>query len=111
MLEHGHEGVHQIESHFVNFVGWSATTGQVSPWIYKELSQTYLLDKTMRDRLAALNPLASLKMAQRMIEANERDYWASDEDTLAALHEAGEALEDKFEGVTEQVAASVSATA
>ena len=111
MLEHGHEGVHQIEAHFVNFVGWSATTGQVAPWVYKELSQTYLLDKEMRDRLAALNPLASLKMAQRMIEASERDYWTSDDETMAALHEAGEALEDIFEGVDTSMTEKLVATA
>ena len=27
MLEHGHEGVHQIEHHISNTMGWSATTG------------------------------------------------------------------------------------
>ena len=31
ILEHGFEGVRQIESHVTNTMGWSATTGQVSP--------------------------------------------------------------------------------
>ena len=38
MLEHGYEGVRQIETHMTNTMGWSATTGQVQPWIYKQLS-------------------------------------------------------------------------
>ncbi|MFK7912754.1 MAG: magnesium chelatase subunit H, partial [Pseudomonadales bacterium] len=99
MLEHGYEGVHQIEAHFTNMLGWSATTSQVDPWIYSELSKTYLLDTAMRNRLAALNPLASVKMAQRMLEANERNYWSPDADTLEALRQAGDALEDQLEGV------------
>ena len=107
MLEHGFEGVHQIESHFTNCVGWSATTGQVDPWIYNELSRTYLLDPVMRERLAALNPLASVKMAQRMLEAHERDYWSADPETLAALQDAEDALEDRFEGVVEGASVGV----
>ncbi|MEM1435113.1 MAG: magnesium chelatase subunit H [Pseudomonadota bacterium] len=101
MLEHGYEGVHQIESHFTNFVGWSATTGQVDPWIYRELSRTYILDPVMRERLASLNPLASVKMVQRMLEAHERDYWSADPETLSALQDAEDALEDRYEGVVE----------
>ena len=58
MLKHGYEGVRQIETHVTNTMGWSATTGQVEPWVYQRLTQTYVLDKEMRDRLAALNPAA-----------------------------------------------------
>ena len=56
MLKHGHEGVHQIEAQLKNTVGWSATTGQVEPWVYQRLSETFVLDDEMRRRLAALNP-------------------------------------------------------
>lgn len=31
LLAHGHEGVHHIEAHVTNTMGWSATTGQVAP--------------------------------------------------------------------------------
>ncbi len=99
MLQHGYEGVRQIESHITNTMGWSATTGQVQPWVYKQLTETFLLDPEMRDRLAKLNPTASLKVASRLIEASERQYWTPDADTLAALHAANDELEDRQEGV------------
>ena len=35
MLKHGYEGVRQIEVHLTNTMGWSATTGQVQPWVYR----------------------------------------------------------------------------
>ena len=41
MLKHGYEGVRQIETHVTNTMGWSATTGQVEPWVYQRLTQTY----------------------------------------------------------------------
>ncbi|KAA5804024.1 magnesium chelatase subunit H [Alkalicaulis satelles] len=99
MLRHGHEGVRNIEAHVTNTMGWSATTGQVDPWVYQKITETYVLDEAMRERLAALNPKASARLSERLIEAHERAYWRPDPETLAALQRAGEALEDRLEGV------------
>ena len=99
MLKHGFEGVRHIESHVTTTMGWSATTGQVAPWIYQRISETYLLDPAMRERLAALNPKASARVAGRLIEASERNYWAPDAETLAALQAASDEIEDRLEGV------------
>ena len=101
MLEHGYEGVRQIEAHVTNTMGWSATTGQVQPWVYKQLSETFMLDPAMRDRLAKLNPTASARVANRLIEASERNYWQPNAETLQALRQASEELEDRLEGVYE----------
>jgi len=101
LLQHGYEGVRQIEASVTNTMGWSATTGQVQDWVYQRLTETFVLDETMRERMAALNPKASVKMANRLIEAHERRYWTPDAATLAALRAAGEALEDRLEGITE----------
>ncbi|WP_333833176.1 magnesium chelatase subunit H [Rubrimonas sp.] len=99
MLKHGHEGVRQIEASITNTVGWSATTGAVDPWVYQRVTETFVLDEAMRERLAALNPKASARLANRLIEAHERQYWAPDPETLDALRRAGEELEDRLEGV------------
>ncbi|MEM9171511.1 MAG: magnesium chelatase subunit H [Pseudomonadota bacterium] len=99
ILAHGYEGVRQIEVHMTNTMGWSATTGQVQPWVYQKLTETFLLDPEMRDRLAALNPTASSRFANRLLEASDRDFWQPDDETLAALEAASEALEDAVEGI------------
>ncbi|HKX95694.1 MAG TPA: magnesium chelatase subunit H [Methylibium sp.] len=101
MLEHGYEGVRQIEQHLTNTMGWSATTGQVQPWVYEQLSRTFVLDAAMRERLARLNPTASAKVASRLLEAYERKFWKPDSQTLEALRRAGDELEDRLEGVFE----------
>ncbi|MEM6390564.1 MAG: cobaltochelatase subunit CobN, partial [Pseudomonadota bacterium] len=100
LLKHGHEGVRQIEAQVTNTLGWSATTGQVEPWIYQRLSETFVLDEEMRRRLAELNPQASVRMANRLIEAADRAYWHPDPETLAALQAGADELEDRLEGVT-----------
>jgi magnesium chelatase subunit H len=99
LLQHGYEGVRQIEEHVKNTMGWSATTGQVAPWVYQQITQTFLLDPEMRERLAQLNPTASAKVANRLLEAHARSYWQPDEATLDALRRAGEELEDRVEGI------------
>ncbi|MEP7296613.1 MAG: magnesium chelatase subunit H [Burkholderiales bacterium] len=101
MLKHGYEGVRQIEVHVTNTMGWSATTGQVQPWVYEQLSETFMLDPSMRDRLAKLNPTASARVANRLLEASDRNFWKPDAKMLAALRRAGEELEDRLEGVFE----------
>ncbi|NCO21191.1 MAG: magnesium chelatase subunit H [Rhodobacterales bacterium] len=99
LLKHGHEGVRQIEASVTNTLGWSATTGQVDPWVYQRLSETFVLDTAMRDRLAALNPQASARMAGRLLEASDRNYWTPDAATLQALQGAADELEDRLEGI------------
>jgi magnesium chelatase subunit H len=99
LLRHGFEGVRQIEAHVTNTMGWSATTGQVQPWVYQQLSETFVLDAAMRQRLASLNPAASAKLAGRLLEAQRREFWHPDPATLAALQAAGDELEDRLEGV------------
>nr|WP_298426964.1 magnesium chelatase subunit H [Hylemonella sp.] len=101
MLQHGYEGVRQIEAHLTNTLGWSATTGQVQPWVYQQLAQTFVLDPAMRQRMAELNPTASAKVANRLLEANRRQYWKPDAETLSALRRAGDELEDRLEGIQE----------
>ena len=44
MLKHGYEGVRQIEAHVTNTFGWSATTGQIDPWVYDHITRTFVLD-------------------------------------------------------------------
>ena len=99
MLKHGFEGVRQIEVHLTNTMGWSATTGQVQPWVYKQITETFVLNPALRQRLAELNPTASMRLANRLLEASQRNYWTPDPDMLEKLKLATEELEDRLEGV------------
>ncbi|MBV8971218.1 MAG: magnesium chelatase subunit H, partial [Sphingomonadaceae bacterium] len=105
MLASGFEGVRQIEATMTTTLGWSATTGDVSPWVYQRISETYVLDPAMRARLAALNPKAAMRVASRLLEAHDRNFWQPDAATLAALRDASDELEDRLEGVTTAMAA------
>ena len=55
--------------------------------------------------MPTLNPTASAKVANRLIEAHERHYWTPDPTMLDALRQAGEELEDRVEGIGVEAAA------
>jgi magnesium chelatase subunit H len=85
MLQHGFRGVAEIESHVANTFGWSATADAVDPWIYTEISRTFLLDPVMFQRLMELNPHSVSSLTKRLLEAHDRGYWNPDEEVLEHL--------------------------
>jgi magnesium chelatase subunit H len=93
MLKHGFRGVAEIENHVTNTFGWSATAGAVDPWIYTEISNTFLLDEQMFERLRELNPYSLDSLAKRLLEAHERGYWNPDEEILEKLRGIVERLQ------------------
>ena len=54
----------------------------------------------MRARMAELNTVATSRMAKRLLEASDRNYWTPDAATLRALRQADDELEDRLEGVS-----------
>jgi magnesium chelatase subunit H len=105
MLAHGYQGVREVEARVTTTLGWSATAEAVSPWVYQGIGETYVLDPEMRKRLAELNPDAAVRMAGRLLEACDRGFWTPDEETMAALQDAADELEDRLEGIDPEAAA------
>lgn len=98
-LAQGYEGARNLAGHVATTLGWSATAGQVPQWVYTDITNTFVLDPVMRERIAKANPNAAVGMTQKLLEANERGYWQPSEEILAALRDASEELEDRLEGV------------
>jgi magnesium chelatase subunit H len=99
MLKHGHTGAAEIAQRFTYMLGWSATTDAVDSWVYDQAAQTFVLDDTMRRRLEAANPEAARNAIGRLLEANSRGIWQTDDDTLDRLRDLYVDLEDRLEGV------------
>ena len=63
------------------------------------INMSHASHAAMRERMAALNPGAAARIAERLLEANDRGYWAPNAETLDALRDAAAELEDRMEGV------------
>jgi magnesium chelatase subunit H len=99
MLKHGFRGVAEIENHVANTFGWSATADAVDPWIYTEISNTFLLDPIMFNRLLELNPHSVRSLMKRLLEAHDRGYWNPDEEVVENLRQILGTIEDQRESV------------
>jgi magnesium chelatase subunit H len=99
MLDHGYEGVREIEARVSNTYGWSATADAVEKWVYDDVAETFILDEAMRNRMATANPHATAGIARRLLEAESRGFWEADENTLDELRDIYGNLEDQLEGV------------
>jgi len=99
MLKHGFRGVAEIENHVSNTFGWSATADAVDDWIYSEVANTFVFDDEMLERLRNLNPHSAHSLVRRLLEANGRGYWDTEQSSLDKLREISRSLEDQLEGV------------
>ncbi len=99
MLNHGYEGVREIETRVSNTYGWSATAGAVEGWVYQDIADTFLLDEEMRERLGRANPHAAAAIARRLLEADGRGFWDANEEVIDQLRDIYGNLEDQLEGV------------
>lgn len=99
MLAHGYEGAREIEIRVSNTYGWSATTDAVEGWVYDDIADTFVLDEEMRARMAKANPYAMAGIVRRLLEAESRGFWVTNEELLDQLREIYGNLEDQLEGI------------
>ena len=99
MLAHGHSGAAEIGNRFTHLVGWAAVS-TADNWMFDEAAKTFVLDDAMRHRLESANPQAARNAVSRLLEANGRGMWKTDDATLAKLQGIYADLEDRLEGVT-----------
>jgi cobaltochelatase CobN len=89
MKRHGYKGAFELAATVDYLFGYDATAGVVADWMYERLAQEYVLDADTRKFLEQSNPWALHGIAERLLEAAERDMWAEpDPATLAALQQA-----------------------
>ncbi len=99
MLAHGYSGVAQVAMRLDNTYGWAATTTAVDGRLLEDVAREYLLNDALRERMAAENPLAVKRMADRLVEAVERGLWDAQAELVDALRDVAGRLDDAVEGV------------
>lgn len=88
MRRHGYKGAFEMAATVDYLFGYDATTGVVADWMYEKLTQSYVLDPENRAFLEESNPWALHGIAERLLEAVDRELWAEpDPEILAALQQ------------------------
>ena len=75
MRRHGYKGAFEMAATVDYLFGYDATTNVVADWMYEKLAETYVLDEQNRAFMEKSNPWALHGIAERLLEAVERDMW------------------------------------
>ena len=82
--------------------GYDATTGVVADWMYEKLTESYVLDERNQEFMNQSNPWALHGIAERLLEAVDRDMWeAPPADMLDQLRAVYLQAEGEIEGRSE----------
>ncbi|MCL0058121.1 cobaltochelatase subunit CobN [Dehalococcoidia bacterium] len=87
MKRHGYKGAGDLSRVVDIAFGWDATAEVLEDWMYEELAKKYTLDKEMQEWLKEVNPYALQNIAERLLEAIERDMWQATEEMKEKLRQ------------------------
>ena len=86
---HGYKGGLECTATVDYLFGFDATAAIMEDWMYEEVARRYALDPVMREFLQESNPWALNAVAERLLEAAQRQMWrAPSPQVLEALRDA-----------------------
>ena len=101
MQRHGYKGAFEMAATVDYLFGYDATAGVVDDWMYEQLAASYVFDEEVSDFMRASNPWALRGIAERLLEAADRELWAEPKpETLEQLRATYLELEGDLEGDT-----------
>lgn len=75
MRRHGYKGAFEMAATVDYLFGYDATTDVVADWMYEKLTESYVLDEENKDFMQRSNPWALHGIAERLLEAHQREMW------------------------------------
>jgi len=88
MRRHGYKGAFELTATVDYLFGYDATAEVVEDWMYERVTQAYVADPKTRAFFAASNPWALRAVAERLLEAADRQMWDASDVARKTLTEA-----------------------
>jgi cobaltochelatase CobN len=88
MQRHGYKGAFEMAATVDYLFGYDATAGVVEDWMYEKVTEAYVGDPGMRKFFEESNPWALRSIAERLLEADERDLWDASSEARNTLRAA-----------------------
>lgn len=96
MLKQGSGGAYEISQRMTAMVGWAATA-EIDNFVFDQAAERYALDEDVAQQLQRSNPEAFKNVVRRLLEAQGRGMWTTDDDTLAKLRDLYADADDQIE--------------
>lgn len=87
MMEHGYKGAADMGNNVAHCYQWDATSELMDDWMYEDLAQKYALDPEVRQWMKEVNPWALHRIAETLLEAEQRQMWQAKPETKEQLQE------------------------
>ncbi len=101
MMKEGYSGATTMSANLTNFWGWNVMDPNlVRDDQWQEFFEVYVEDKLevgISEWFEQVNPQSQANMLERMLEANRKDYWQADEETLKKMIERFTQLADEYD--------------
>lgn len=88
MRRHGYKGAFELAATVDYLFGYDATAQVVENWMYERVTAAYVADPDIRKFFHDSNPAALRSIAERLLEADQRDMWQASPEARRALEDA-----------------------
>jgi cobaltochelatase CobN len=88
MQRHGYKGAFELAATVDYLFGYDATAHVVEDWMYERITDAYVGDPDMRKFFEQANPWALRSIAERLLEADQRDLWNASAEARQTLVDA-----------------------
>ena len=88
MRAHGYKGAFELAATVDYLFGYDATAHVVEDWMYERITESYVGDPQMRAFFGESNPWALRSIAERLLEADQRDLWDASTEARQTLIDA-----------------------
>lgn len=85
MMEHGYKGAADMGNYVAHCYQWDATSEVMDDWMYEEMASKYALDEKVRQWMKDVNPWALHRIAETLLEAEQRRMWKANPETKLEL--------------------------
>ncbi|AFY77108.1 cobaltochelatase, CobN subunit [Pleurocapsa sp. PCC 7327] len=100
VMRHGYKGAFEMAATVDYLFAYDATARCVEDFMYQGVAEAYLFDEKVQQFIQEKNPWALRDMAERLLEANQRDLWQSvSQETLEKLR----GIVHQAEGIVESI--------
>jgi cobaltochelatase CobN len=77
VMRHGYKGAFEMSATVDYLFAYDATTQCAEDFMYEGVAQAYVLDEQVQEFVKKHNPWALRDMAERLLEANQRQMWST----------------------------------
>lgn len=102
MKNHGYKGAADIANTVNHAFGWDATADAMDEWMYEGITQKFLLDKEFSDWMKEVNPWARHEIAERLLEAIQREMWDASDEMIETIRRIYLETEGDIEGYNDK---------